>query len=185
MVELRKSIIATVVAIWSISAYGQNAGSTAAPSSGDVAGAVKTMKDASAFIKAKRKEAVTCEDKIRKSDEFRPLARRIPPPGAKPAAAQLADRSPINGDEARAMTAVAPKFRTCRAIWEDAEASVMPGMAPILKQYEQKHAAIIGNLVARKLPWGGYYRAQMALSANLKAERSKVWAASGRNAKPD
>ena len=185
MVELRKSIIATVVAIWSISAYGQSASSPAAPSPGDLADAVKTMKDASAFIKAKRGEAAACEEKIRKSDEFRPIARRIPPPGSKPAAAQLADRSPIAGDEARAMTAVAPKFRTCRAIWEDAESSVMPAMAPILKQYEQKHAAIVADLIARKLPWGGYYRAQMALSANLKTERSKIWAASGRGAKPD
>jgi hypothetical protein len=185
MVELRKSIIATVVAIWSISAYGQNTSGAAAPSSNDIADAVKTMKDASAFIKAKRKEAAACEEKIRKSDEFRPIARRIPPPGKKPAAPQLADRSPASADEARAMTAVAPKFRTCRSIWEEAESSLVPAMAPVLKQYEQKHAAIIANLVARKLPWGGYYRAQMALSANLKAERSKVWAASGRSAQPD
>jgi hypothetical protein len=185
MVDLRKSMIACVVAIWSISAYGQNAPGPAAPSSGDIADAVKTMKDASAFTKAKRAEATACEDKIRKSDEFRPLARRIPPPGSKPGPAQLADRSPVTADEARAMTALAPKFKACRAIWEDGEASLVPGMAPILKQYEQKHAAIIDSLVARKLPWGGYYRAQMALSANLKAERAKVWAASGRNAKPD
>ena len=178
---LRKSAISAILAIWSVSAYGQSA----APSSNDVADAVKTMKDASAFLKGKRTEAAACEDKIRKSDEFRPIARRIPPPGEKPAARQLADRSPITGDEARAMTTVAPKFKTCRAIWEDAETSVMPTMAPVLKQYEQKHAAIIADLVARKLPWGGYYRAQMALSANLKAERSKVWTASGRNAKPD
>src|ERR1700744_5814358 len=116
MVELRKSIIAAVVAIWSISAYGQSGSGPAAPSSGDVADAVKTMKDASAFIKAKRKEAGACEDKIRRADEFRPIARRIPPPGAKPAGAQLADRSPATADEARAMTAVAPKFKTCRAI---------------------------------------------------------------------
>ena len=185
MIELRKSIIATVVAIWSVSAYAQSASSPAAPSSGDIADAMKTMKDASAFIKAKRQEAAACEDKVRKSDEFRPIARRIPPPGAKPGAAQLADRSPASSDEARAMTVVAPKFRTCRTIWEDAETSVMPTMAPVLKQYEQKHAAIIADLVARKLPWGGYYRAQMTLSANLKAERSKVWTASGRSVKPD
>src|SRR6185437_8503593 len=112
-------------------------------------------------------------------------ARRIPPPGSKPAPAQLADRRPATADEAQAMSAVAPKFKTCRAIWEEAESSVMPTMAPVLKQYEQKHAAIIADLVARKLPWGGYYRAQMALSASLKAERSKVWGASGRSAKPD
>jgi len=180
MADLRKSVIAAVVAIWSLSAYGQNA-----PSSGDIADAVKTMKDASAFTKAKRAEATACEDKIRKSDEFRPIARRIPPPGAKPSPAQLADRSPASSDEARAMTALAPKFKTCRAIWEDGEASLVPAMASILKQYEQKHAAIVDSLVTRKLPWGGYYRAQMALSANLKAERSKIWSASGRNAKPD
>jgi len=180
MVDLRKSMIAAAVALCSLSAYAQNA-----PSSGDIADAMKTMKDASAFMKAKRAEAAACEDKVRKSDAFRPIARRIPPPGGKPAPAQLADRSPITADEARAMTAVAPEFKTCRAIWEDGETALVPAMAPILKQYEQKHAAIIDSLVTRKLPWGGYYRAQMALSANLKAERAKIWAASGRNAKPD
>jgi hypothetical protein len=97
----------------------------------------------------------------------------------------LGDRSPASGDEARAMAEVAPKFRTCRSIWEEAETSLVPAMSPVLKQYEEKHAAIVGDLVARKLPWGGYYRAQMALSASLRAQREKTWAASGRNAKPD
>jgi len=183
MGELRNSIIAAVITVWSLAAHGENAPSQ--PSAGDIAGAAKTMKEASNYLKAKRADAVACEDKIRKSDEFRPLARRIPPPGKKPAPAQLADRSPISGDEARAMTAVAPKFKTCRSIWEEAETSLVPGMGPILKQDEEKHAAIVGDLVGRKLPWGGYYRTQMALSANLKAERTKIWSASGRNAKPD
>ena len=185
MAELRKSVIAALISIWSISAYGQNAASPSKPSAGDVADAAKTMKDASNYLKAKRADAAACEEKIRKSDEFRPIARRIPPPGSKPAPRQLADRSPATGDEARAMEAVAAKFRTCRSIWEEAETSLVPAMGPVLKAYEEKHAAIVADLTGRKLPWGGYYRAQMALSANLKAERAKAWAASGREAKPD
>ena len=180
---MRKSIIAALMAVWAVSAQGQS--TTSRPSASDVADAAKTMKEASNFIKSKRAEAAACEDKVRKSDDFRPIARRIPPPGGKPAPAQLADRSPASNDEARAMTAVAPKFKTCRSIWEEAETSLVPAMGSILRQYEDKHAAIIANLVGRKLPWGGYYRAQMALSASLKAERAKVWKASGRNAKSD
>jgi hypothetical protein len=185
MAELHKSVIAALISVWSISAYGQDATSPSKPSASDVANAAKTMKDASNFLKAKRADAAACEDKVRKSDEFRPIARRIPPPGSKPAPAQLAERSPASGDEARAMAAVAPKFRTCRSIWEEAETSLVPAMSPVLKAYEEKHAAIVADLVGRKFPWGGYYRAQMALSANLKAQRTKTWAASGREAKPD
>jgi hypothetical protein len=182
MTELRKSVIVALIALWAASAHGENV--PGRPSAGDVANAAKTMKDASDFIKAKRADAASCEDRVRKSNDFRPLARRIPPPGSKPGAGLLADRSPISGEEARAMTAVAPKFKTCRAIWEEAETSLVSGMGPILKQYEEKHAAIVASLVGRKLPWGGYYRSQMALSANLKAERTKIWTASGK-AKPD
>lgn len=178
---MRTAIIAALMVVCSVSALGQNAPGSR-PSAGDVADAVKTMKDASGFFKAKRAEAAACEDKVRKSDEFRPIARRIPPPGAKPPPALFADRSPVSGEEARAMAAVAPKFRDCRSIWEDAEISLFPGMKPVLKQYEERHAAIIADLVNRKLSWGSYFRAQTTLSQKLKAERAKVRAASGRSA---
>src|ERR1700755_2161706 len=119
MAELRKSLIAALISVWSLAAYGQSATSPSKPSAGDIADAAKTMKDASNYIKAKRTEAAACEDKVRKSDEFRPLTRRIPPPGKKPPPALLTDRSPATSDEARPMAEVAPKFRTCRSIWEE------------------------------------------------------------------
>jgi hypothetical protein len=183
MARLRKSTLAALTAVWAMSAYGQNAPSQ--PSPGDVAGALKTMQDAAGVMKAKRTEAAACEDKVRKSDEFKPIARRIPPPGSKPTPALLADRTPASADEARAMAAVAPKFRDCRRTWEDAEITLVPGMKPVLAQYEERHAAIIANLVDRKLGWGAYYRAQMASSQKLKAERAKVRAAAGQTAKSD
>src|ERR1700761_3414745 len=129
MAELRKSLIAALISVCSFSAHGQTPASR--PSAGDVADAVKTMKDAAGYMKAKRADAAACEAKVRATDEFRPLARRIPPPGSKPSAAELADRSPISSDEARAMTLVSPKFKTCRAIWEEAETTLVPAMGPV------------------------------------------------------
>jgi hypothetical protein len=183
MTQIRRSVIAAVIAVWSSAALGQSSPSQSTPSASDVSGALKTLKGATDYLKTKRAEAAACEEKIRASDEFRPIAKRIPPPGTKPTRPQLADRSFVTREEARAMEAVSPKFRACRSISQDAETSLIPAMDQVWKDYEEKHAAIIANLVARKLTWGDYYRAQMELSAKLKEDRAKARAANAATSK--
>jgi hypothetical protein len=183
MVQMHRSVIAALIAVWSSTALGQSSPNQPAPSASDVSSAVKTLKGASEFLKAKRAETLACEDKIRASDEFHPIAQRIPPRGAKPTRAQLADKSFITPDESRAMSAVSPKFRECRSTSEDAEASLVPAMGQVWKDYEEKHAAIIADLLARKMTWGGYYRAQIALSARLKEAGAKARAANTASSK--
>ena len=149
----------------------------APPAAGDFAKAASTLSDAHRFLRAKHDEYVACEDKVRESEAFQPISRRIPRFGSEPTAAQFSDRSLITPGEAHAMSACAPKFRACRSITEEAEASLLPALGPLAKDYEAQHEAVVSDLIARKLTWGAYFKAQAEVNERRKARRAGILAA--------
>jgi hypothetical protein len=171
---LRESIVVATLLVWSIAAHGEGTATQSVPSANDVAQALKTVNGAGEYLKAKRAEYVACEAKIRATPEFKPIAGHIPPPGGKPTAAQFADTSLITSDEARAMAVLAPKYKVCRSITENAEASLLPAMEQVYKDSEDARAALVANLIDRRLSWGSYYKAIGKLSEQTKARRAEV-----------